>query len=162
MVSSSGSAMAKAKKKRKFTISHGPKTTPAYKKRFLQKLALGNAPNNAAVLAGISRATIYNWKKDDPEFATAWLDAVEAGVDMVETALIKRAIKSSDQAAIAYLKAYRPERYARKDGVDQHNVILQITLAEHTKRLERLGLPVPMIESDLEDDPVIESDREEG
>jgi hypothetical protein len=29
---------------------------------------------------------------------------------------------------------------------------LNITLQEHYKRLERLGLPVPVIESDLEDD----------
>ena len=150
MVSGSGSAMAKTKK-RKTKIGHRPETTAAYKKRFLQKLAEGNAPRIAAKLANISRPTIYNWKCDDQEFSTAWEDAVETGVDKVETALVKRAIKNSDTAAIAYLKAYRPERYARKDLVEPRtNVTLQITLAEHTKRLERLGLPVPVIEGDYE------------
>jgi hypothetical protein len=152
MVSDSGSAMAKTKK-RKTKIGHGPETTAAYKKRFLEKLAAGNAPSIAAKLANISRPTIYNWKRDDQEFSAAWENAVEAGVDKVETALVKRAIKNSDAAAIAYLKAYRPERYARKDTAEPRtNVTLQITLQEHNKRLERLGLPVPQIEGDYEED----------
>ena len=152
MVSGSGSAMAKTKK-RKTKIGHRPETTAAYKKRFLEKLAQGNAPRIAAKLANISRPTIYNWKRDDQEFSAAWEDAVETGLDKVETALFKRAIKNSDTAAIAYLKAYRPERYARKDvGKSRTNVAVDTTLQEHIKRLERLGLPVPQIESDCEED----------
>jgi hypothetical protein len=46
-----------------------------------------------------------DWKRDDQEFSAAWEDAVETGVDKVETALVKRAIKNSDTAAIAYLKS---------------------------------------------------------
>jgi hypothetical protein len=146
-------AQVKKKKKRKKQISHGPITTPAYKKLFLEKLAAGNMPTVAAKLAGISRSTVFGWKKEDQEFASAWDDAIEAGVDKVETALIKRAIKDDTPAALAFLRAYRPERYARKDGSEsRNNFILNITVAEHNKRLERLGLPVPVIESDLEDD----------
>jgi hypothetical protein len=142
-----------AKKKRKRKIPDGPIATPVYKKRFLEKLAAGNMPTVAAKLAGISRAAVFNWKKEDHEFAIAWDDAIEAGVDKVETALIKRAIKDDTPAALAFLRAYRPERYARREGGEsRNNFILNITVAEHNKRLERLGLPVPVIESDLEDD----------
>jgi hypothetical protein len=108
----------------------------------------------AAELAEISHATIYNWRKDDAEFTTAWEEAIQAGVDRVETALVQRAIEKDTPAALAYLKAHRPELYARGEGQprQQSNFILNITLQEHYKRLERLGLPVPVIESDLEDD----------
>jgi hypothetical protein len=148
-----GSAMAK-RKKRKTKISHQAVATAAYKKRFLDKLAQGNSPRVAAELAEISHATIYNWRKDDAEFTTAWEEAIQAGVDRVETALVQRAIEKDTPAALAYLKAYRPELYARGEGQprQQSNFILNITLQEHYKRLERLGLPVPVIESDLEDD----------
>jgi hypothetical protein len=143
-------------RKRKTKIGHRPETTAAYKKRFLEKLAQGNAPRIAAKLANISRPTIYNWKRDDQEFSAAWEDAVETGVDKVETALVKRAIKHSDAAAIAYLKAYRPERYARKDSVEPRtNVNLQITLQEHFKQLERLGLPLPQLEGDYDDEEIV-------
>jgi hypothetical protein len=43
-------------------------------------------------------------------------------------------------------------RYNNAGSSPQSNCILNITLAEHTKRLERLGLPVPQIEGDYEPD----------
>ena len=144
---------AKVARKRKVQVARTPADVVKYKKRFLARLEQGNAPGVAAKLAYVSHSAVYGWKQDDQQFAADWEAAIQIGVDKVETALVKRAIKSSDQAAIAYLKAYRPERYARKDGADQHgNVILNITLQEHYKQLERLGLPIPLIESDREED----------
>jgi tripartite-type tricarboxylate transporter receptor subunit TctC len=51
------------------------------------------------------------------------------------------------------LRARRPEVYARSgDSRPQpSNFILNLTLQERLARLERLGLPVPVIETDYED-----------
>jgi hypothetical protein len=46
----------------------------------------------------------------------------------------------------------RHKRYDRPENRTQSSFITNITLEEHTKRLERLGLPVPVIESDYEED----------
>jgi hypothetical protein len=63
-------------------------------------------------------------------------------------------MKSSDQLLMFQLRARRPEVYGRSgDSAPRSDVTLQITLAEHLKRLERLGLPVPVIERDFEDSP---------
>ena len=83
-------------KKRKRKIGHAPKTTAAYKKSFLAKLEQGIAPRYAAKLAHIARSTIYHWKREDPAFAKAWEEAVQVGVDLVETRLVQRALKTSD------------------------------------------------------------------
>lgn len=144
-----------ARKKRKNKIGNKPETTARYKQRFLAKLELGNAAAGAAKLAGVARSTVFGWKKNDPEFALAWEDSVHAAVDKVETSLMRRAIKNSDTAAIAILKAYRPERYDRKAWNEARTPSeRRISLQEHFKQLERLGLPVPLLESDYDDEIV--------
>ena len=108
-----GSAMEKQKRKRK--IGNRPETTERYKKRFIETLEKGYSPRYAAKLANVSRPTIYNWKRDDPEFAAAWDDAILTGVDLVESRLVQRAIKNSDSNAQFYLRAHKPEIYGRHD-----------------------------------------------
>ena len=62
-------------------------------------------------------------------------------------------MKSSDQLLMFQLRARRPEVYGRSgDSRPQSNVTLNITLAERIERLKRLGLPVPVIETDYEED----------
>ena len=68
------------KHKRKAKISHAQKTIAAYNKFFLEKLEKGIPPRYAAKLAKIARSTIYNWKRDDAEFAAAWDDAIQTSV----------------------------------------------------------------------------------
>ncbi len=155
------------RRRRKTEISHRPEARAAYKTRFLAKLEKGNSPRIAAELCNISHTAIYAWRKDDADFLAAWEEAIQTGVDRVETALAKRAIKSSDRAAELYLKAYRPERYGRREESPSttHNVNIRMTLEESRERLRQLGILPPVIEGDYDkiDAPAdrrSESDRE--
>mgnify|MGYP003339624926 CR=1 FL=1 len=52
----------------------------------------------------ISRRTIYEWLKNDPEFAQARQDAEEKALDLAEKKLIKRMQNEDMTALIFYLK----------------------------------------------------------
>lgn len=83
----------------------------------------------ACSAAGVGRATAYEHKAADPEFAAAWEDAIEEAVEALETEARRRAIEGveqpivsggeiiatvqrySDTLTIFLLKAHRPERY---------------------------------------------------
>jgi hypothetical protein len=157
--------------KRKTRITRNPAAHDAYKQRLLKALAKGKSPAWAAEEAGIGRSTAWLWRQNDPEFATAWDEAVAEGVDRLEDEAHRRAVEGynprpvyhkgkkvgeireySDSLLALLLKSRRPEVYARGDRPPTQNVFLNMTLQEHNKRLERLGLPVPVIEGDYEDD----------
>ncbi len=123
-----------------------------HKKRYLAALAKGRAPTVAARMAGLARSTVYKWRRDDVEFAVAWADCVEQGLDLLEDRAYQRAMKNSDQLLMFQLRARRPEVYGRTgDSTPKANFIPQITLQEHFKQLERLGLPIPVLESDYDE-----------
>ena len=65
-----------------------------------------------------------------------------------------RGLKDGGEDARFILKHRRRDVYGNADTPPQakSNFILNITLQEHYKRLERLGLPIPMIEGDYETD----------
>jgi hypothetical protein len=87
---------------------------------------------HACQSAGISRATVYTWLKEDPEFRKAFNEAVEDSTDMIEHAARERAIAGvprtlyyqgkpigkqieySDVPTIVLLKAYRPEKFRER------------------------------------------------
>jgi hypothetical protein len=113
---------------------------------------------------GIGRSTAWLWRQNDPEFATAWDEAVAEGVDRLEDEAHRRAVEGynprpvyhkgkkvgeireySDSLLALLLKSRRPEVYARGDKAPTPDVSLNMTLQEHFKQLERLGLPVPVL-----------------
>ena len=74
------------------------------KKSFIEAFekSFGNV-SQACRSVGITRATFYNWKNDDPEFLEA-LEAIEPQevfVDFAENALAKK-IKDGDTTAIIF------------------------------------------------------------
>jgi hypothetical protein len=165
--------------KRKTRITRNPAAHDAYKQLLLKGLAKGKSPAWAAEEAGIGRSTAWLWRKNDPEFAAAWDEAVTEGVDRLEDEAHRRAVEGhnprpvyhkgrkvgeireySDSLLGLLLKSRRPEVYARGDRAPTQNVDVRISLQEQYKRLERLGLPLPMIESDHEEDD--ETDRSRG
>ena len=81
---------------RKTHISTLPENRELYKKKFIEKLEKGYSSRVASRLIGVSRQSPYNWRKEDPECAANWDDAIEAAVDLVETRLYQRAIKHSE------------------------------------------------------------------
>ena len=126
------------------------------KQLFVVALAKGAAPGNAAQKVKIARSTAYAWRREDPAFAKEWDNAVQTALDVLETTLYDRAMKGNSADACWILRYRRPEVYGGRDANEkpaQSDFVLNITLEEQYKRLERLGLPIPVIESDYEEVP---------
>ena len=139
---------------------HAPRTlvaTAANKELFIEQLATGIAPGDAAEAINIDRSTAYAWKKDDGLFSARWDNAVETSLDKLETVLYNAA-KSGDINAIMNALKYRRKHVYSNNTSDADRLsgsqtnFLNVTLKEQFERLERLGLPVPVIESDREED----------
>ena len=82
------------------------------------------------------RTAFYEWKKEDPEFAKRVDDAIEKGVDALESEAVRRARdgvdepvyyqgskcgvvrKYSDTLLIFLLKGKRPDTYRERLGID--------------------------------------------
>jgi hypothetical protein len=143
-------ASAKKRKPDKEHVARTPEAVAQYKELFLKQLELGRSPGVAARNIEIARSTAYGWKKGDQEFDAAWVDAVETALDLLETKLYDSAMNGNSQDAQFILKH---RRYCTREApAVKSNFMLNITLQEHFKRLERLGLPVPVIETDYEEE----------
>ena len=124
--------MAKARAVRRL------KLTPARQARFLEALADTGSVASAAAVAGTSRTRVYELRKADPAFATAWQEAEEIAADRLEDEARRRALdgvpeplvsagklvrdddgqpitvrRYSDNLLLALLKAHRPPRRER-------------------------------------------------
>lgn len=67
---------------------------------------------------GISRTTFYNWMNDDPEFATALVDAEAELSDDIREVLISKAAEGDMTAVIFYLKNRHPD-FKQQDKAPQ-------------------------------------------
>lgn len=104
----------------------------------------------AAKIAGVGRATVYEERQRNEEFAVAWADVEERAVESMESEAYRRAVKGvdkpvfhageqvgtvkdySDTLLIFMLKARRPETYREVHKVEhggsmqhQHTQVLQ-------------------------------------
>lgn len=63
----------------------------------------------------VSRSTVYRWRDEDPEFAKAFNEAMEAGTDVLddvaESKLLELINRADPSAVFFYLK-YRHHRYS--------------------------------------------------
>jgi hypothetical protein len=160
--------------KRKARITRHAAAHDAYKQRVLKALAKGKSPTWAAEEAGIGRSTAWLWRKNDPQFAAAWDEAVAEGVDRLEDEAHRRAVEGynprpvyhkgrkvgeireySDSLLGLLLKSRRPEVYTRShDGTT--NVNVKMTLEESRERLRELGVEYPLlIEGDQVEDHTV-------
>jgi hypothetical protein len=114
------------------------KLTKKLQERFLEELADTGSVSTAASVAGTSRTRVYELRKADPTFASAWQDAEEIAVDRLEDEARRRALEGvpeplvsggklvrdgegkpitirrySDNLLLALLKAHRPPRRER-------------------------------------------------
>lgn len=108
--------------------------TPEKREKFLKKLREWPNVARAARQCGVSRQTVYNHRRSDDEFAAAWDEALDEGVDRLEEEAERRGFKGvmepvyykgekvgtirrySDTLAIFLLKAHRPEKY--RENID--------------------------------------------
>lgn len=99
-----------------------------WKTPFLAALRTSLDVGKAAKAAHISRQNVYETRKDDPEFAKQWDDAINEALDKAEGELFRRAVKGvkkpvtvagkrvdvtefSDTLLQFLLKTHRPEKY---------------------------------------------------
>jgi hypothetical protein len=132
-------------------IARGEKQRQRQQELFIRAMAKGHAPAKAAKLAGIGRATAYKWRSEDGAFKAVWDEAVEEGLDLLEDRLMRAAITGkADALLMKILCVRRPDKWAESRQVNITHKVEQIPLEEAYKQLERLGLPVPTIETDYE------------
>ncbi|WP_416246399.1 terminase [Castellaniella sp.] len=91
------------------------KLTPEKLTAFCAALAEACNVGKACTAVGISRMTAYTWRKDMPDFAAAWDDAMKAGLLALEDEAHRRAFEGVDdpltyQGQFTYL--YRTKRDA--------------------------------------------------
>lgn len=119
------------KTKAKKTTRHSTESTPkkegvplntSWHTRFLEILGTTCNITLAARGAGIDRVTAYNHYKALPEFASAWEDAKEAAVEILEAEAWQRARKQSDTLMIFLLKAHKPDKYRERMELAQTSV----------------------------------------
>lgn len=103
-----------------------------WKPKFLEQLSLTGNVTGSAEAAGITRQNAYLSKKDDPEFATAWADAIDQAMDDLEASVYRRAKADSDVLAIFLLKAHRPAKY-RENVKHEHGggVTVRVEYVDH-------------------------------
>jgi hypothetical protein len=114
------------------------KLTKERRERFLQALADTGSVTTAVAVAGTSRTRVYELRKADPAFASAWEEAEEIATDRLEDEARRRAVEGvaeplvsagklvrdaddqpiivrrySDHLLLALLKARRPSRRER-------------------------------------------------
>lgn len=86
------------------------------KNLFLEQLTKTPIVQFACEKTGISRASYYRWRKDDPAFALAANEAIDEGVllvnDLAESKLIS-AIKNDSLAATKFWLQFRHKAYSR-------------------------------------------------
>ena len=117
--------------------------TARQREEFLAALGNGRSVSTAARAAHMGRSAVYAWRRDDPEFAADWDDAIEMGTDALEDEAIRRAKdrakksvyhqgqqcgmvrEYSDVLLIFMLKAPRPEKYR-----DRYEVRAKVSVSD--------------------------------
>lgn len=110
------------------------KLTPEKLTAFCAALAETCQVGKAAAAVGISRYTAYVWRKDDPEFAERWDDAMKAGLLTLEDEMHRRAVDGVAEPVLHQGQpTYLTEHYTDDDGAPQVRV-----------RRDEHGQPIPM------------------
>lgn len=120
--------------------------TPEKRQAVLDALRLHPSITRACKSARISRNAFYEWRNDDPDFATEIEASREKGIDALEDSLFRDAIEGHNTtAAIFMLKSWRRERYGDRQHVDLNTT--------GSISLDFTGIDVPLPVRDDPTDP---------
>ena len=87
----------------------------------------------AAKKARITRGTLQEWRKEDPEFAAACEQARDEGMSALEDALIERGLDTDTTAAIFMLKGWRAQRYRERiEHTGENGAPLTVVIRERS------------------------------
>ncbi len=88
-----------------------PKSRRDWRPSFLATFGSTGIVRVACHAAGISRTQAYRERQRNPRFATAWDQAQEDAIEILEAEARRRAMSMSDTLLIFLLKANRPAVY---------------------------------------------------
>jgi hypothetical protein len=129
------------------------KLTQARQECFLKALAETGSVINAVRVAGTSRTRIYELRKADPAFASAWDDAEAIPYDPLQDEARRRALEGVPQPLVSAGKLVRGD-----DGqpitIQRYSDGLLLALLKTHQRRQRnsISLPLPPLQSPA--DPV--------
>jgi len=114
------------------------KLTRARQEQFLKTLAETGSVATSAALAGTSRTRVYELRKTDPAFASAWEDAEEIAGDRLEEEARRRAVKGVKEPLVSAGKLVRDEN-GQPITVTRYsdNLLLALLKAHRPPRRER-------------------------
>jgi hypothetical protein len=134
-------------------MSNRVKFTPEKKAQFCEELrkAGGNVSRTAEICA-VSKMGAYDAAKADPEFSRAWDEAVEFGIEELETEARRRAYlgvdepvyqggkevglvrKYSDTLLIFLLKGAKPDKYRDRQDVHHSGRIETVEVVQYAEK----------------------------
>jgi hypothetical protein len=137
--------------------------TATRKETFLEHFAATANAKAAARAAGVSIRTVYQHRKDDPEFRERWADALDQGYARLEAELVRRAstpprrVKADEQAAranetidpkvaLAILESYRRNGNSRPGEI----LLRPYDIEQVRQRLEAKMRALAMLPDDEE------------
>lgn len=119
-----------------------------WKPIFLEALADVPVVSHACRVVGISYRHAYKTRETDEDFAKAWDEAMEQGIDRAEQEAFRRAVVGFEEPVIDKGRlAYRYERYVDDEGVEHYRILLDangqpvpLTVRKHSDALMALML----------------------
>ena len=119
-----------------------------WKQSFLAALREYPVVRHACEAAGINRSTAYDARNADEEFARAWDNALEDGIDQAEQEAMRRAVWGWEEPVIDKGRvAWQYQRIVREDGsidfepvLDKHGQPVPLTVRKHSDALLALVL----------------------
>lgn len=108
------------------------KAAPVWEKAFLSALSEAGVVRYACKAAGVDPSAVYDRRREVPEFAAAWAQALDDAADLLESEAVRRGrdgivetvvgkngevyenTKYSDTLLIFLLKGARPEKYRER------------------------------------------------
>jgi hypothetical protein len=116
--------------------------TPRVRVRFLELLGECGNVSAACFTIGVGRASMYEWKAQDPEFSDAWDEALVLGVAGMEDRAIEQAMAGSDRLMMFLLQARKPDVYQPRQSLDvnHHHTLSVRRIPLDSLRAELAGL----------------------
>ena len=112
--------------------------TNVQKDMFITILERVHTVSVAIRLTGLSRDTVYRWRREDENFAQRWNDAIEFSIEILETAVYHKLAKEltnpkalsmpAERLAEFLLTGMKPDKYKQANRVDVEINQLNVTI----------------------------------